>query len=304
MRLTLRTLLAYLDDVLDATNTREIGKKIQESQYATNLVARIKKVTRQRRLMAPDLDPNESHLDANMVAEYLDNTLTPDEINQVEKVCLDSDVQLAEVAAAHQVLTLILGEPVDIPSDTRNRMYKIVPHAPARKERLSSSELEGEEQPFMEVTKSSSEFRLPPLPTSSKSATEEHEPSFKEELPEYLRNNSTSRSRIPLIVACVTLAIFISLLVIDPTLRNLIFPSDQSEPKDQLITSNEPAEEELLGDEGKIDEPLIEEETTTTLTDETSAGETETPASTDTPPAENTEETRDGVCCRRFKQEI
>jgi len=48
MRLTLRTLLAYLDDILDAGQTKEIGARISENSTASVLVERIRNVTRRR----------------------------------------------------------------------------------------------------------------------------------------------------------------------------------------------------------------------------------------------------------------
>ena len=53
MRLTLRTLLAYLDDTLQPTEIKQIGQKVAESDAAQELVARIKQVTRRRRLTTP-----------------------------------------------------------------------------------------------------------------------------------------------------------------------------------------------------------------------------------------------------------
>ena len=50
MRLTLRTLLAWLDDTLPPTQVREIGRQVSESTYAQELVERIHRVTRQRQL--------------------------------------------------------------------------------------------------------------------------------------------------------------------------------------------------------------------------------------------------------------
>jgi hypothetical protein len=125
MRLTLRTLLAYLDDVLEPAQAKALGEKIAESSVATSLVNRIREVLRRRRLGAPGSEGTAVGLDENRVAEYLDNTLGPDAVADVERVCLESDLHLAEVAACHQVLTLVLGEPVDIPMTKRERMYAL-----------------------------------------------------------------------------------------------------------------------------------------------------------------------------------
>ena len=127
MRLTLRTLLAYLDDILEPAQTREMGARIEESGAARTLIDRIREVLRRRRLLAPDLEGPGTGIDPNTVAEYLDNTLTPDAVADVERVCLESDVQLAEVAACHQVLTLVLGEPVSVLPQSRERMYALGP---------------------------------------------------------------------------------------------------------------------------------------------------------------------------------
>src|SRR6185436_9588763 len=129
MRLTLRTLLAYLDDILEPAQAKEIGEKLNESSLAASLVSRIREVMRRRRLTAPTLSGPGVGIDPNSVSEYLDNTLPPDGVADVEKICLESDVHLAEVAACHQILTLALGEPVEVPSQTRERMYALGPAA-------------------------------------------------------------------------------------------------------------------------------------------------------------------------------
>src|SRR5262245_59655193 len=126
MRLTLRTLLAYLDDTLDPEQARAIGQKVAESPVAQELIDRIKKITRRRSLANPPVLGDSSRLDPNSVAEYLDSQLGADELSQVEQTCLEDDVYLAEVAACHQILTLMLSEPTRVPPTARQRMYRLV----------------------------------------------------------------------------------------------------------------------------------------------------------------------------------
>jgi hypothetical protein len=126
MRLTLRTLLAYLDDTLDPEQAKLIGEKVDESPVAQELIDRIKKVTRRRSLTGPPVNGDTSRLDANAVAGYLDSTLAAEDLSQVEQTCLDDDVYLAEVAASHQILTLMLSEPARVPPTARQRIYRLV----------------------------------------------------------------------------------------------------------------------------------------------------------------------------------
>src|SRR6478752_2476529 len=104
MRLTLRTLLAYLDDVLEPSQTKLMGQKVQESDVAGKLISLIRLVVRQRRLKAPSVSGPNMGIDPNVVAQYLDNTLAAEQVVEVEKVLLSSDELLAEVASCHQVM--------------------------------------------------------------------------------------------------------------------------------------------------------------------------------------------------------
>ena len=83
-------------------------------------------MTRRRRLTTPPATGPNARFDANEVAEYLDNELPGDQVAELEKTCLESDVHLAEIAACHQILTLVLGEPALVPPTARERMYKLV----------------------------------------------------------------------------------------------------------------------------------------------------------------------------------
>jgi len=124
MRLTLRTLLAYLDDTLDPAEAAHIGHKLAENPEALKLAERIRKVTRRRGLSTPPSTGTAS--DPNTVANYLSDTLTGDQLHEFEKTCLESDPHLAEVAACHQILTLLLSDQIRVPPTAYRRMYGLV----------------------------------------------------------------------------------------------------------------------------------------------------------------------------------
>ena len=63
--------------------------------------------------------------DPNLVASYVDNDLDADQVAEYEKKCLTSDVNLAEVACVHQILSL-LGQKVQVPPEAKARMYQLV----------------------------------------------------------------------------------------------------------------------------------------------------------------------------------
>lgn len=140
MRLTLRTMLAYLDEVLDPADSEALGKKINESEFASSLVQRIKTVSKKVRMDAPKLDGKGMGNDANTVSEYLDSTLPQDRVGDFERICLESDRHLAEAAGCHQILTLVLGKPADVPQELRDKIYALgnPDSAPAKTKKAAS----------------------------------------------------------------------------------------------------------------------------------------------------------------------
>jgi len=205
MRLTLRTMLAYLDDVLESDDGQEIGEKVDESQFATDLSHRIRGCVRRLRLPAPPLDGKGMGLDPNTVAEYLDSTLPDEQVPDFEKMCLDSDLQLAETASCHQILTLVLGEPAQIEPSTRERIY-----------RIGQTEVQHNQQPI----------------TESSDAATAVEPRRKPEIPDYLRDDPRSSwwpvAATFLFAALVTLGLF-----------RLAGPFDRSHPVFQALTKSD-----------------------------------------------------------------
>ena len=111
MRLTLRTLLAWLDGVLPDDEQQELGRKVSSSVVATHLVERIRAAVGRTAIGAPRPDGRGLTEDPNSVAEYLDNTLSSDQLEAFERICIESELHLAEVAACHGILAQLARDP-------------------------------------------------------------------------------------------------------------------------------------------------------------------------------------------------
>ncbi len=208
MRLTLRTLLAYLDDILEPQDSEDLRKKIDDSKFATELVQRTRDCVRRLRLPAPPLSGRGLAGDANTVAEYLDNTLPAERIADFEKICLESDSHLAEVAACHQILTLVLGEPADVDPTARERIYGVIDRADAP----SSTPVVASAPPVGADT-----VRPPVMPAPAPAAAAASQRRARPEVPDYLRE---SRSRFWPLAAVLLIAALLTtgiLAVVAPT---------------------------------------------------------------------------------------
>lgn len=125
MRLTLRTLLAYLDNTLDPQDAQKLRDKLAESGFATQLVQRIRGTLANGSLLAPSPEAVGPVEEANVICEYLDSTLPSEQVAEIERACLESDPHLAEAAACHQILTMVLGKPAEVSPELRQRIYEL-----------------------------------------------------------------------------------------------------------------------------------------------------------------------------------
>lgn len=125
MRLTLRTLLAYLDNTLDEQDAEILRRKLAESGFATQLVQRIRAMLANQSLLAPSPEAVGPVEEANVISEYLDSTLPAEQVAEIERACLESDPHLAEAAACHQILTMVLGQPAEVSPELRSRIYEL-----------------------------------------------------------------------------------------------------------------------------------------------------------------------------------
>lgn len=125
MRLTLRTLLAYRDGVLSPADTEDLHRRIHQSQDAGNLLRRIGAVTQRSGVLAPLVHDKGLGGDANAIAEYLDDALPHGQIPELERICLVSDVQLAELADCHRLLATALNTKILVPSDLRETALRL-----------------------------------------------------------------------------------------------------------------------------------------------------------------------------------
>jgi hypothetical protein len=211
VRLTLRTLLAYLDDILPPAETKELGEKIATTPAASQLVDRIREVMRRRRLTAPEPDGSGGGIEPNLVAEYLDNNLAPERVADVERICLESDINLAEAAACHQILTLVLGEPVEISGRLRERMYALGPQG-------TPLAVPDGQAPSKNIRDTNAREQLAAIKSAQVPKTKTVVKKPESRVPEYLRRKPLWKRLLPWAAIAAVIAIWFGLLYGDPSL--------------------------------------------------------------------------------------
>ena len=245
MRLTLRTMLAYLDDMLEPYQTKQIGQKIQESPVAGVLVSRIREVMRRRRLSAPDVSGSHIGIDSNIVAQYLDNTLPPEQVADVERVLLSSDELLAEVAACHQVLTLILGEPCEVSAHSRERLYALGPVSASDQLRVDDSSATATTSASDNGAGIAAGIAAAVAVPSTAAGVQLVRPGSSHEIPEYLRPSPFSKVAGPTIVIAVIVVACVGTFLSDPSFLKGVNQAQRELAKNSRGASNSTVREGL-----------------------------------------------------------
>lgn len=263
MQLTLRSLLAYMSDILDPEDHEELGRKIEASDFATELIHRTRDTVRRAKLGAPDVDAGDNedvlggtpNLDANAVAEYLDHMMPPEQVAVFERQCLevgtDADMRLAEVASCHHILTMVLGEPADVPPEVRERMYALKAQAEAMLAAEEDSSATGDPigeklriepahaEAASEDAESIHDSALPVAPPvaavreeASVSKTSDSQARNSKDIPDYLRTAAASERRSRNMKLTIA-----ALLVLGTSLAYLFWPTGPVQVAEEVAES-------------------------------------------------------------------
>lgn len=136
MRLTLRTLLAYRDGVLEPKDATALEAKLRESSTARQISQRIDQSISNPRLAPIPLDAREFGFDANQISEYLDDTILAEHIPEMERRCLENNALLSEVGSCHMILSRAISQSIEIPDRLRSRIHSLPTSPESRPSRL------------------------------------------------------------------------------------------------------------------------------------------------------------------------
>lgn len=156
VRLTLRKILAYVDDSMEPAQALEVGRRIAEDPNAGKLIERIRAIIRSRRLNAADPLAETPGLDPNDMAEYLDREMPGEAKSGFERSCLATDSLLAELASLHQLVHQPAGDAPELSAELYARLYGLEglglaaskPEAQPAKQMVDRALLETQAIPF------------------------------------------------------------------------------------------------------------------------------------------------------------
>ncbi|GAB5405427.1 MAG: hypothetical protein Aurels2KO_36580 [Aureliella sp.] len=219
MRLTLRTLLAYRDRVLSPGDREDLHSRVQKSEPASNLLRRIDSVAARKNLNAPPPMGTGLGSDANSISEYLDDAMPAAQVPEMEVVCLNSDVQLGELANCHSILSTAVEQQIDVPQALYDRVLKFGSVAQQTSRTTESAAAGGASGPIVRVDKAHTEPNVQPEKESRSEAVEVTVPmvasagtsiapqgldlensSLSQEVPEYLVGTRRGAWGIPLAI--------------------------------------------------------------------------------------------------------
>ena len=128
MKLTLRNLLAYQNQTgLTSGQRSEVERKLEATPQALRLYRQLKSLSADPGISF--FQPAADHADepdACSVAAYLDDTLTPERVVELEKALLANPVALSELVNGHKILTRVIRqEDVRVPLGVRQRVYEL-----------------------------------------------------------------------------------------------------------------------------------------------------------------------------------
>jgi len=126
MRLTLRTLLAHEHGLLNEQQAELISQKIQQSPFVAQLLRHLKDRASRREIVPLAIEARGTAALEN-VTQYLDYTLTAEDVVKLENECFASDRLLAEVASCHEIVSQWLSTPTPTEPALRQRLYAIMP---------------------------------------------------------------------------------------------------------------------------------------------------------------------------------
>ncbi|MEW4563441.1 hypothetical protein AB1K70_12995 [Bremerella sp. JC770] len=126
MRLTLRTLLAHEHGLLNEQQAELISQKIQQSPFVAQLLRHLKDRAARREIVPLAIEARGTAA-LEKVTQYLDYTLSAEEVVKLENECFASDRLLAEVASCHEIVSQWLSTPTPTEPALRQRLYAIMP---------------------------------------------------------------------------------------------------------------------------------------------------------------------------------